>query len=129
MGKSALTLIWAAVFIAGAAPAAQPTTPFELVGFTAATFKGDVGLFALTDACGEEFSRSRICEVREVAETVAPPVLTGGPAWMSEESRTFLECAGWTSMAVTVIAATVTVDGEFERLSCNVARPVACCSR
>lgn len=124
---------WVALAVAAVAafrcqPAAAGGPGIGLVGFTAATFKGDVGLFTLHDACEDEFRRrARACSAGEAQTTTAPPALAGGPAWVTERGRLFVECAGWSSTVGT--AATVDPSGAFARLSCNVARPVACCAR
>lgn len=117
----------AAAFLAASASAQAPS--MELVGFTQTTHAGDVGLFTLHDACTFAFGReARVCTVEEAVLTVDPPVASADHGWLIERGHEFEACAGWRSAAVSKNAATTTDDGQFQRLSCDVARPAACCS-
>ena len=53
-------------------PAPAPASSrFQLVGFTSATYTGDMGgHFGVTQKCQLEFPGSRMCTVKEVAATI-----------------------------------------------------------
>ena len=64
---------------------AMPTPPmrWQLVGFTAATYLGDMGShFGVTAKCQLEFAVSRMCTLEEVAATTAIPAGLSGSAWV-----------------------------------------------
>ncbi len=51
-----------------AAPAA-----IRFVGFTAATFSDSAGFLTISRACNAEFPSTRVCDVRELGESIPPP--------------------------------------------------------
>ncbi len=132
-------------------PAASAPPRFQLVGFTAATFTGDVGLFGLTLGCQEEFAKSRLCVSEEVMETVTVPALTGDawvrPSFQPHNSNDLakalldasgldagvrgdfssLTCFGWAETG-RFKGLVVTASGGFHVLSCGDRRGVACCA-
>jgi hypothetical protein len=57
-----------------------PPARFQLVGFTSATYNGDMGgHFGVTRKCQIEFPNSRMCSLEEVAATTAiPDEILGG---------------------------------------------------
>jgi hypothetical protein len=68
--------------------AAQDTcTPFQLVGFTAATFVGATGVLGFTLACQQEFALSRMCTSEEIVNTQTVPTSLAGSAWVRPSFR------------------------------------------
>ena len=127
----------------GEAAVAPPR--FELVGFTAATFQGDTGVFGFTLGCQAEFPDSRMCTSKEAIETVnVPNDLAGqGQAWIMpvqagttnssfDVSGAQLEgtCGGWASSSSGARGFAMDGDGRFVEppAMCDVFRPVACCA-
>ena len=81
-------------------------TPFQLVGFTEATYQAGQTRFGFTRACQLEFPNSRMCRFAEVIETVQIDSATGliGEAWVSPDlpdDNAFTtpppDCGQWTS--------------------------------
>ena len=130
---------------------------YQLVGFTAATFTGDVGALALTLGCQSEFGgESRMCTSAEVVETVSVPAVTAGFSWVrpvfqpksvsvgsttslrramdvsgtqtEESTQSNLSCRGW-SAALNNDGLGVDSDGRFSEVPCEIARSVACCAQ
>ena len=86
-------------------PAMPPPARMQLVGFTAATFTGDQGVFGFTAACQLEFSGSRMCLVNEAITTTTIPTFGVGTenAWiepgrgLSGGVGATINCYGWTN--------------------------------
>ena len=134
------------VVLAGAA-GAQTTNPYQLKGFTAATFQGNAGVIGFTMGCQGEFSAAaRMCTSVEVLQTVVIPTGLSGTAWVrpvfqpvaSGSSGTVLtdasgvealSCLGWRLANGGGLTDAV---GQFASDSfsapCATARRVACCA-
>lgn len=109
----------------------SPSTRFTLVGFTAATFRGDGGVFGFTQACQTEFAGSRMCTLEEALRTVDLPDLSIGTdnAWTDRGSVSISHtCDGWTKDAGSYRGLTVTKTGGYPTRMCNDALSVACCA-
>ena len=117
---------------------------FEFVGITAASFKGDAGLFTFSRACNAEFPGSRFCNEREIFDSLIPP-LTGetGSAWVhpvlygaSRYSGTYSEalhegtaaCRGWARPDGVFGLVVDASNGQFSTLQCGQEARVACCA-
>jgi len=145
-------LLFVLLLVAGAASA--QTNPYQLKGFTAATFPGNAGVLAFTAACQAEFgTAARMCASVEVLQTVVIPGGLSGAAWVRpvfeplavtssgsgasilyaadasgvSAAAPNLACAGWSEG---VITAGLIVDalGHFSGASCSSIRPVSCCA-
>lgn len=128
-------------FLASPAVAQQTACePFQLVGFTTATFDGATGVLGFTQACQAEFTGSRFCTTEEVMDTVTVPgglvgdawvrpvfAPTGQPGLLDASGILVLTCEGWLNAESVGIAVTPT-GGFLNNMPCSVARPVACCA-
>jgi len=129
-------------------------SPFQLVGFTTATFTGGQGVLGFTTACQAEFPGSRMCTSVEVMETTTlPSGLPAGEAWVrpvtpvglpgavvdasgSEANADALSCGGWSQSTSGTNGLVVDGSGRFRSTTrsptgmegCHVARAVACCA-
>ncbi len=122
--------------------------PFQLVGFTAATFTGGQGVLGFSRACQVEFLGSRMCTSTEVMETTTIPSGLTGEAWVrpsfspvaSGVDRTALDasgvsndfqlfsCRGWNASDVSSFGLGVNATGGFRLLTCITPQAVACCA-
>ena len=133
------------------APAAACSS-FQFVGFSSGLLMGSgpIGVFSATDLCKVDFdTRARFCSSEEVLNTVSPPAVAGGPAWVRPVFMPYgtsrstdasgatagtprdLSCGGWRGAAPgipPIRGLTATSSGVFNSEVCSVARPVACCS-
>lgn len=76
-------------------PPTPPPPRWQLVGFTAQTYSGDVGgPFGATRMCQMEFPGSRVCTRAEVRQTTTLPVSLAGQARIAEEGGGG-DCADW----------------------------------
>lgn len=131
-------------------PAWAQTTcsPAQLVGFTATTLPGDAGVLATTAQCQIDFGvTARMCESREVLETVVVPALVPAEAWILPSFQPIgsgdvaglaldasgrsarpdrLTCDGWSSTAPTGLV--IDEAGRFRTGSCSTPRAIACCA-
>jgi hypothetical protein len=132
------------------ATAQSACTPFQLVGFTAATFAGGTGTLAFTLACQQEFALSRMCTSEEIVNTQTVPTSLSGPAWVRPTFRAVsagsstvaldesgvtdspvdaLSCQGWTDNTSNSRGLSVEADGSFEsNEACDEVLHVACCA-
>ena len=83
---------------------APPPMRFELVGFTAATYTGDMGgNFGVTQKCQLEVSDCRTCTIPEVIRTTALFTGLSGDVWVQPSGRTasgfYAACRQWTTRA------------------------------
>lgn len=125
---------------------------FQLVGFTSATYTGDLGgPFGATQKCQIEFPASRMCERREVFETVTLPQGLTGNAWIRLEPVFEVFSASCDQYRrASYIHRTIDVNGtvtsETQRVfsdgilvsengavvnwgaACDAERPIACCA-
>ncbi len=122
---------------------------FQLVGFTSATYLGNVGLFAFTRGCGAEFPSSRMCRSEEILETVAIPTDLAGTVWVqpsivaggaqfalnladasgiSNNSQQFScnSSQSWSNLSSSGLV--VDFEGRIGFQSCSTARGVSCCA-
>lgn len=124
-------------------PAASATARFQLVGFTATAYTGDMGgHFGVTQKCQLEFPDSRMCSIEEVAATTAIPGGLSGDAWIHTrgDSRNVLfdarlgsgsaSCFTWRSGAALDGGRAVGSDGVDTDTNhpCAESRPIACCA-
>ena len=114
------------------APSSDPATArFQLVGFTSEEFAGrDLGgIFGAYLKCQIEFSSSRMCTLKEVAETVAiPDLMAGQTAWVWNTVGGS-ECGQWRD--VTTQGKIVRSDGSSNALGerdCTELHHIACCA-
>ncbi len=120
---------------------AMPTRPirFQLVGFTASTYTGDLGgPFGAAKKCQLEFPDSRICLAREVQLTTTVPDSLVGDAWATEEARpgepivVGLSCQQWTFGSGSNRGGRVLADGSFTSTQtlqlCSQMKSIACCA-
>ncbi len=122
----------------------------QYVGPSATSQQGDVGYFALHDACSDTFRGSAMCTSQMIIEggpaSKAPSPGGGGewvnPVFVFEEAGTgavdfsgevagdahTLNCEAWTSTSATGLQIR-TLAGKviFFVPTCSVGRPVACC--
>lgn len=111
-------------------------TAFHLVGYTSATVTGNVGLFALTEACQLEYPGSRICTLSEIKSTTNLPDLTSGAssAWVEtggNKAGTGAadgNCLGWSVANASTNGMAITTLGAYRPQSCEAGRGVACCA-
>ena len=119
---------------------------FQLVGFTAATFTGDLGgPFGATQKCQSEFFEgSRMCTTPEVHGTVDIPEGLVGAAWVRpiaagkgdglQDISGFLSvesCDFWTTSSGVTRGLLVTAEGVVFRDGCGAPAPmfsIACCA-
>ncbi len=118
---------------------------FQLVGFTAATYTGDLdGVFGATRKCqneGEGFEASRMCTATEVLDTVDIPDGLVGTAWvrpfavgddggreLSLQIERFQTCNFWVSSRGNARGLAVTADGRLSVAVCYAMRSIACCA-
>ena len=137
--RHTLTLAYFAL-LASASAAADP---YQLVGFSSATFKGGSGVRVFTEACQADFGpAARMCKSTEVLETVVWPQTLSGFAWVmpvlvpgingTDASGSFhsapsaLSCEGWSNDESDglVVFATGAIQSHA---ICNISRSVACC--
>ena len=129
------------------APAAACSS-FQFVGFSSGLLMGSgpIGVFSAADLCKADFGpRARFCSSEEVLNTVSPPAVSGGPAWVRPVLMPYwdattadasgvtaspekLTCEGWLLSTSSSRGLTVTSSGVFIRESCSASRPVACCA-
>ncbi len=126
----------------------EPPPTFRLVGVTEAMFDSGNGVFPLTRACFNNFPGSRICTTQEIIDTVNPPVIPKGLAWVRPSpiyldskalnavdvpsgatsrgsmGRT-LSCEGYKELGS--IGLVVDQDGRFKSHRCHKKLSVACC--
>jgi hypothetical protein len=124
---------------AGAQPAGDPT---QLVGFTAAVFKGGGGVRTFTQACQAEFdATARMCKSTEVLETIVWPATLSGLAWVMPVfvpgvngtdasgvvggSPVSLSCNAWTDDGG--VGLSVDATGSMRARDCGNTLSVACC--
>lgn len=133
-----------------AAPTALHAQVF--LGFTEATFQGDVGVFTFQGACAAEFD-GRMCTSAEILGSSTTPVGLVGTAWVRpsfqpvtrgggsimslDASGVFafnnasLTCEGWSGAAETATGLFVDAAGRFWTRGASVCaefRSVACCA-
>jgi hypothetical protein len=113
------------------APTPAPPMRFQLVGFTAATYNGDLGgTFGAAKTCQLEFEGSRMCSTLEVLDTVDIPAALVGEAWVMPDTidaRTGgLTCQFWTGFNGT--GTYVTSQGIITSSKCEPVRAIACCA-
>lgn len=86
----------------------SPPMRFQLVGFTTATYDGNLGgPFGFTQSCQAEFPGSRWCTHDEIEQTTTIPPDLVGEAWVGGASEviacgispTECGCQGWTTAA------------------------------
>jgi hypothetical protein len=149
-----LVPLMAAACLAGLAtpaPAQDACTPFQLVGFTSATFNGATGVLGFTAACQQEFAASRMCTTTEILETQTVPAGLAGYAWVRIAVRAGvggdgaslvvvddsgvdagpadLSCSGWASNSSITEGLAVNQNGAFVRgFECVQTISVACCA-
>jgi hypothetical protein len=150
MRSFAAAFVLASLFLASAATAQSTCTPFQLVGFTAATFNGRTGTLGFTLACQQEFPLSRMCTSEEIVNTQTVPTSLSGPAWVRPSFRAVgagasvialdesgataspedaLSCRGWTSFSGTTTGLSMASNGSFEIAEgCDEVLSVACCA-
>ncbi len=145
----------ASVVMATRSAEAQPA-PFQLVGFSTATFTSSRQIFSLTEACKVDFGpEARICTSAEAANTVILPsvpdfqtgwvrpgtVLLLGNFFVEEESLVSVAVSqshptagscfscrgGEANGSGTPRGLFVSEAGEFGAAPCNAPLPVACC--
>jgi len=130
------------ILIAPLASVAQTVT-YQLRGFTSTTVLGDHGVLEMTRQCAVEFGgagATRMCTSSEILNTAT--VVQGlvgeawvRPAWQPSGNRSLddsghsdafnLTCGGFSRLNQDGL--TVDGTGSFGQVSCNVARPIACC--
>ena len=113
-------------------PASPPAARFQLVGFTAATFTGDQGVFSYTAQCESEFGlSSRMCLLIEAWTTTSVPPLDGGAfgaAWVNttrDIPGTNLNCGGWGAGGE---GTALNEDGSIRSIGCDAPLGIACCA-
>jgi hypothetical protein len=133
------------VEVVNPAPPAPPAH-WQLVGFTAATFTGDAGLFAFSRACHAEFPGSRMCVSPEILRTSAIPAVLVGEAWVQPSPAAgstsgIVDASGARSVGSNLTCGdfptwshaslrglTVDFEGRFRAGLCDAPRPIACCA-
>jgi len=134
----------------GIIPDLVPYNSWELVGFTAATTTGDMGVLGATAMCHAEFPGARFCTTAEVAATNAlyldgdeedaweQPVLAGADLNYDATSGRYgadawnnQNCRHWSSTAPNFNGMTTSPLGQIAVAiptpTCDVPRPVSCC--
>ena len=127
-----------AVEVVNPAPAPLPLR-WQLVGFTSATYSGDLGgPFGATQKCQLDFPNSRMCvedtvKVREVSETTDIPTGLVGVAWVTDyraaSSQPTTGCESWTIGAGNS-GHVVNANGTPGSHTCDAEFPIpiACCA-
>jgi hypothetical protein len=127
-----------------AAHAGSFPDPYQLVGFTSATFPGNGGVRTFTQACQADFgAAARMCESAEVLKTVVWPTSLTGTAWVMPTfvpGDTTLDASGVANNAASLTCAAWSYNGNNQSglhvdangvmsssADCSVARSVACC--
>ena len=126
------------------APAPAACSSFQYVGFSTGLLMGSgpKGVFSAADLCKVDFgARARFCTSEEVLNTVSPPAVSEGPAWVRpvfvptsqstdasgvtvNATSTQISCEAWGNPSTTGLV--VDSSGAFNYDQCSVARPVAC---
>jgi len=132
------------------APTADCPQPAAYVGITTATGNGTTGILAFNTMCNAEFPGSRMCISEELMNTVNPPQDYSGDAWIRPVFKPFaitgandqqlvaeasgvyftptqFTCSGWLATSGFSGLTVMLPSGSFRPLSCDTARPVACC--
>ena len=113
---------------------AASSRPFQLVGFTTATFQGNAGFFGFSEACEAEFPSSRMCFLEEALKTTQIPDLSSEQAlaWIDPgaffANNVSASCQGW-SNGTSGAGLTLSKIGEYPTRSCENFHSVACCSQ
>ena len=117
------------------APTPAPPMRFQLVGFTTATYTGDMGgHFGVTQKCQLEFADSRMCSGQEAAETTAIPAGLSGQAWVQAEGlqNANRNCNSWIISGFDGFpdngGALLKANGNRSYSSCDEVAPIACCA-
>ena len=132
----------------------QQVKEFQIVGFTTATTDGDVGVLGLSALCAAEFEASRVCSSLEAIRTAELPTIASVDwAWITaslqpavpgstaapgqtigtdasgvtRDPNTF-SCRGWKTAIGADFGLGISPSGKFDELTCDIARPVACCA-
>ena len=123
----------------------EPTTSsngtYQFVGYSAESVLGTAGIFTLNRACAATYPNSRICNTKEVFETINPPVVEGD-GWIQPyiiginsgfidftgivNGVQNLSCGSWDypGHGLILLSSGAVVEGE----ACNRPRRVACCA-
>ena len=120
-----------AVEVVNPAPPSPPVR-WQLVGFTSATYLGDMGgNFGVTQKCQLEFENSRMCTTIEVEQTTSiPSELVGQGRINQRADRGGLEGSNCGRWLVVFSGGGDAVDshGTPGDAACDVLTPIACCA-
>jgi hypothetical protein len=115
-------------------PASSGPARFQLVGFTTATYSGNLrGHFGATDKCQLEFADSRMCTEQEVRETTTIPSGLVGDGWANPLlDSSSLNCVSWTEgshevQTGTIVLANGTSESRGDHF-CLQEKSIACCA-
>lgn len=111
-------------------------------GFTSATYMGDLGGPVGAHAkCNAQFPRSHLCTMREYQWAGSPSAVPAGGAFVDDYASSngynhyprdrggSNTCSNWTTTNGYVSILNTQGLYEYQALTCNVARPLACCGR
>ena len=110
-----------------------PTARFQLVGFTSATYTGNMGgQIGVTQKCQLEFPSSRMCTVSEVQLTTDIPAVQAGFAWAnqggSESGIFWSHCYFWTDDRNAGSGLVIAATGLANSRACDDPHVIACCA-
>lgn len=112
------------------------------VKITTQTYDGNMGgNFGVTRKCQDEYPKTRMCSVEEVATAIKIPRSFSGEAWVHAPacvSGTIINaclvpaginCISWTSSSVTDSGQVVLDNGNMSNTfkACSGFKPIACC--
>jgi hypothetical protein len=113
---------------------------FQLVGFTTASFTGNLGgPFGANAKCQADFPGSRMCVISEAQATLEPPLVRPAAAWSnalaSDSSLGSAEvhggiryyCTQWL-VPDSRSGAVLRADGAASNALCSGSLPIACCA-
>ena len=110
-------------------PPAPSVSRFQFVGFTAATYTGNLGgFFGAARKCQIDFANSRMCRRTEVEETTTiPDPIPDIEGWWFD--RIDLSCRWWSSDLASNKGDRVNNTGHYGTAStCDIPNSIACCA-
>ncbi len=113
----------------------RPPVRWQLVGFTSATYTGDMGgHFGVMQKCELEFPNSRMCTTLEAQQTTTIPAGLTGEAWVNPGIADFSglvnrNCSYWTHIGGGT-GRTISATGGVGSDDCLIAheQSIACCA-
>ena len=110
-----------------------PAARFQLVGFTSATYTGNMGGYlGVTQKCQLEFANSRMCTNIEVEQTTSIPSGLVGQGWVNEGIASAglqgVNCRQWLFVESSEGTSVNAQGTPGSNVQCTVPMPIACCA-